>query len=88
MAWKWELDQIKVEDVYSLELIRGVRDPKLREKFLKQKEWKLKDFLQNVKHWQMANIVLKDMGEESMHARKASAYLNQKAGKWQYKAQD
>ena len=87
-ARECELDQIKAEDVYLLELIRGVRDPKLREEFLKQKEPKLVDLLQIAERWQTANTVSKDMGEESMNARKASTYKNEKAGKWQQEAQD
>ena len=70
MAQKCQLDHIKAEDVYLLELIRGVLDHKLWEEILKQKEQKLKDLLQYIKHSQIGNIVLKDMGEEYMHARK------------------
>ena len=44
-----------------LELILGVRDPKLREEFLKQKEPTLTQLIQIAGRWQTASHVSKDM---------------------------
>ena len=64
-----------------LELIHGVRDAKLREEFLKQKEPTLNQLIQIAERWQMASHVSKDMdGSASpVNARKTSNYKAEKS---------
>ena len=67
-----------------LKLICGVRDHKLREEFLKQKEPTLTQLIQIAERWQKASHVSKDMdGSASLvDARKTSNYKTEKAKRW------
>ena len=87
-ARECELDKINMEDVLLLELIRGVRDPKLKEEFLKQKEPTLNQLIQIAERWQTASHVSKDMDEDSVNARKTSNYKAGKADSWAKDAEE
>ena len=80
-ARECELEQIKPEDVLMLELIHGVRDHKLREEFLKQKEPTLTQLIQIAGRWQTTSYVSKDMDSSAsqVDARKTSNYKSEKA---------
>ena len=74
-----------MEDILLLELIPGVRDPKLKEEFLKQKEPTLNQLIQIAERWQTAWHISKDMDGSSsplINARKTSNYKAEKAERW------
>ena len=58
-----ELDKITIDDIRLLELIRGVRDPKLKEEFLKKKKPMLNKLLEIAGLWQTASHVGKEMDD-------------------------
>ena len=66
-----------------LELIRGVRDNKLKEEFLKQKEPNLAQLVQIAERWQTASHVAKNMGMNTVNVQKTSNYKAGKNAKWQ-----
>ena len=82
-ACKCELDKITKDDVMLLELIRGVRDNKLKEEFLKQKEPDLAQLVQIAERWQTASHVAKNMGMNTVNVQKTSNYKAGKNAKWQ-----
>ena len=77
-----ELEQIKLEDIRLLELIRGVQDPRLKEEFLKQKEPTLNQLLEIAERWQTAEHVGKEMDCDSVSAKKTSSYKAEKTNNW------
>ena len=89
-ARECELDQIRPEDVLMLELIRGVRDHKLREEFLKQKEQTLTQLIQIAGRWQVASHVSKDMDSSASQVdpRKTSNYKSEKSERWMKNAEE
>ena len=82
-----ELDKITIEDICLLELIRGVRDPKLKEEFLKKKKPTLNELLEIAGLWQTASHVGKEM-DDSVSAKKTSNYKAGKADQWAKDAED
>ena len=82
-ACECELDKITKDDVMLLELIRGVRDNKLKEEFLKQKEPDLAQLVQIAERWQTASHVAKNMGMTTVSVQKTSNYKAGKSAKWQ-----
>ena len=62
-----------------LELICGVLDNRLKEKFLKQKDPDLAQLVQIAERWQTASNVAKN----TVNVQKASNYKSSKNAKWQ-----
>ena len=83
-----ELHKIKLEDIRLLELIRGVRDSKLKEEFLKQKEPTLNQLLEIAGRWHTAAHVGKEMDGDSVIAKKTSNYKAEKSDKWAKDAEE
>ena len=87
-ARECELEKITKDDVMLLELIRGVRDPKLKEEFLKQREPDLTQLVQIAERWQTASHVAKKMGLNTVNVQKASNYKAGKNEQWQRDVQN
>jgi hypothetical protein len=84
-AKECNLDKVNKDEMMMLEVIRGVSDPKLRERFLQEKDPTLSSLVGIAGRWQMACDVQSVLGIDDAHNRKAAAanYKARQAAKWQ-----
>ena len=83
-AKECELENITREDIFLVELIRGVQDDKLRAEFLKQPNPTVENLVAIAQNWQTASVTGKAFGLESIHVNKAgvSTYKSAKQERW------
>ena len=70
-AKECDLENIDREAILLVELIRGVRDDKLRAEFLKQPNPTVKNLCAIAQNWQTASVTGKSFGLDSIHVNKA-----------------
>ena len=77
-AKECELENINREDILLVELIRGVRDNKLRAEFLKQPNPTVENLVAIAQNWQTASVTGKAFGLEPIYVNKAKTTSNYK----------
>ena len=88
-AEECNLDTVKKEDIQVTELICGISDPKLRDKFLKLQDPKLAELVAMGKRFDTASKLQKDNFSEDIRVNKAqSDYKKSKNLQWQQKGQE
>ena len=86
-AKECDLENINREAILLGELIRGVRDDKLRAEFLKQPNPTVDNLVAIAQNWQTASVTGKAFGLDSIHVNKAgiSTYKSTKNERWRTK---
>jgi hypothetical protein len=64
------LDRVTEDEILVLELIRGVSDPKLQERFLQERDPTVSSLVYIAEQWQVAAGLQSVLGVDDAHAQK------------------